>query len=255
MQAFPQLVPLPSPRVCAKNLAKARTHNAMNPATLVPDIQLFPSHLKMPLVQLPLTSSLITLPTGKVLLAPHPSLSIDELQGMGQVTDIVAPNLFHHLGIQQAVAAHPQAKLWGVAGFERKRKDIGWSAFMDDGSWPHQQELATVPLRGMPTINECVLVHQPSQTLFVTDLCFNILDSPGLGAWLIYHLFGTYQRFACSKLLMKRVVDRAAFEQSLARLFAHDFDRIVMCHGSVVRSGARAALQSALRERGFHIRQ
>jgi hypothetical protein len=225
----------------------------MSPETLSPGIQLFHSHLKMPLVQLPLTSSLITLATGKVLLAPHPSLTSDELKGMGQVTDIVAPNLFHHLGIQKAVTAHPLAKLWGVKGFERKRKDIAWTAFLDTGGWPHQQALAAVPLRGMPTINECVFVHPATKTLFVTDLCFNILDSPGLGAWLIYHLFGTYQRCACSKLLMKRVVDRAAFSQSLASLFAHDFDRIVMCHGSVVQRAGRAALQAALLERGFHV--
>jgi hypothetical protein len=225
----------------------------MNPETLSTGIQLFHSQLKMPLVQLPLTSSLITLATGKVLLAPHPSLSADELKGMGQVTDIVAPNLFHHLGIQNAVAAHPQARLWGVKGFEVKRKDIAWAAFLDDGAWPHQQALAAVQLRGMPTINECVFVHQPSKTLLVTDLCFNILDSPGLGAWLIYHLFGTYQRFACSKLLMKRVVDKAAFTQSLVTLFAHDFDRIVMCHGSVMQLAGRAALQTALQERGFNV--
>lgn len=223
----------------------------MNPEALTSDIQLFHGKLKMPLVQLPLTSALVTLSTGKVLLAPHPSLTADELRGMGAVTDIVAPNLFHHLGIAHAVAAHPQARLWGVAGFERKRKDIAWGAFLEAGQWPHQQELVAVQLGGMPTINEFVFFHPLSKTLFVTDLCFNILESPGVGAWLIYHLFGTYQRFACSKLLMKRIEDQAAFEKSLAMVFAHDFDRIVMCHGSVVHSAGRAALRAALRERGF----
>lgn len=225
----------------------------MHPDVFSAHIQLFRSQLKMPLVQLPLTSSLITLRTGKVLLAPHPSLTADEFKSMGQVTDIVAPNLFHHLGIQQAVAAHPQAKLWGAAGFDSKRSDIAWAAFLDAGTWPHQQELTLVPLQGMPTVNECVFMHQASKTLLVTDLCFNILHSLGLGAWLIYHLFGTYQRFACSKLLMRRVVDKAAFEQSLTSLFSHDFERIVMCHGSVLHSAARAALLAALRERGLRI--
>lgn len=218
-----------------------------------PDIQLLRSHLKMPLVQLPLASALITLPTGKVLLSPHPSLSVDELRSMGQVSDIVAPNLFHHLGIQNAVAAHPQAKLWGVAGLDAKRKDIHWGAFLSADTWSHQQALAAVPLGGMPSVNECVFVHRASKTLFVTDLCFNMLDSPGLGARLIYHLFGTYQRFACSKLLAKKVTDKRAFEQSLATLFAHDFDRVVVCHGSVVHTNARTVLQTALRERGFSV--
>ena len=118
--------------------------DAMNPEALTADIQLFHGKLKMPLVQLPLTSALVTLSAGKVLLSPHPSLTADELRGMGAVTDIVAPNLFHHLGIANAVAAHPQARLWGVAGFERKRKDIAWGAFLDARQWPHQQELVAV---------------------------------------------------------------------------------------------------------------
>jgi hypothetical protein len=106
-----------------------------------------------------LTSSLISLSTGKVLLAPHPSLTVNELNAMGEVTDIAVLDLFHHLGIQKAVAAHPQGK----------RKDIAWTAFLEDGAWSHQQEWAVVQLRGMPSINECLFVHKPSQTLFVTD--------------------------------------------------------------------------------------
>ena len=43
----------------------------MNPEAFTSDIQLFHGKLKMPLVQLPLTSALVTLSTGKVLLAPH----------------------------------------------------------------------------------------------------------------------------------------------------------------------------------------
>jgi hypothetical protein len=214
-------------------------------------IRLFQGQLKMPLVQLPLTTSLIVLSQGSVLLSPHPSLTTVEFQSMGQVTDIVAPNLFHHLGIQKAVAAHPQAKLWGVAGFEKKRKDIRWDSFLGAGQWPHQAELAAIPLAGMPKINEFVFFHKPSKTLFVTDLCFHILDSTGLGGWLIYNIFGTYKRLAVSRLYIKAVSDKAAFQQSLAALFTYDFEHMVVCHGSVVKGAARAKLQLALKERGY----
>ncbi len=216
-------------------------------------IRLFQGQLKMPLVQLPLTTSLITVPQGKVLLSPHPALTTGEFQRMGQVTDIVAPNLFHHLGIQKAVAAHPQAKLWGVAGFENKRKDIHWDSFLDAGHWPHQAELAAIHLAGMPKINEFLFLHKPSKTLFVTDLCFNVLDGSGFGGWLIYTIFGTYKRLAVSRFFIKAVTEKAPFQQSLAALFTYDFDHMVVCHGWVVKGAARAKLLLALKERGYVI--
>jgi hypothetical protein len=159
----------------------------MTRENLHPNIELFHSHLAMPteqlpLVQLPLTSSLITLTAAKVLLAPHPSLTHNELLGMGDVTDIVAPNLFHHLGIANAMAVHPKAKLWGVAGFEQKRNDIAWHGFLDAGAWPYTKELTSIHLAGMPKMNEFLFLHPSTKTLFITDLCFNILSSPGLGA-------------------------------------------------------------------------
>jgi hypothetical protein len=216
-------------------------------------IKLFHGQLKMPLVQLPLTTSLISVPHGKVLLSPHPMLTTDEFQSMGEVTDIVAPNLYHHLGIQKAAAAHPQAKLWGVAGFEHKRKDIRWDSFLSASDWPHQADLVAIPLEGMPKINEFLFFHKASKTLFVTDLCFHIVDGAGFGGWLIYHIFDTYKRLAVSRLFIKSVSDKVSFQQSLATLFSYDFDHIVVCHGSVVKGAGRARLQHALSERGYVI--
>jgi hypothetical protein len=216
------------------------------------DFKLFHSHLSMPLVKLPLTTSLIKLSNDKtLLLSPHPSLTVEDFQSMGNVTDIVAPSLLHHLGIKNAVAALPQAKLWGASGLEQKQKDIAWSHFLDEENWPYNNELVAIHLAGMPKINEFAFFHKASKTLFVTDLCFNILDDSGLGGWLIYNIFGTYKRLAVSKLLIKAVTDKAAFQQSLAHLFSYDFDDIVVCHGSVVKGGGRAKLLAALKERDY----
>jgi hypothetical protein len=217
------------------------------------DIKLFNSVLKMPLAKLPVTSSLISLSTGNILLSPHPSLTPAEFQSMSKVTDIVAPNLYHHLGIQKAIKALPGAHLWGVGGFEQKRKDISWQSFLTASTWPYQEELAAIQIAGMPKLNEFVFVHKKSKTLFLTDLCFNILEDSGLPGWLLYNVFGTYKRFAVSKILIKFVKDPAAFQKSLATLFTHDFDNIVLSHGSVVAGGGKAKLREALLERGYSI--
>ncbi|MBK9340359.1 MAG: hypothetical protein IPN04_06815 [Rhodoferax sp.] len=217
-------------------------------------IESYDGYLKMPLVQLHVRTSLIHLQNGKrILLSPHPSLTKEEFTRMGDVTDIVAPNLFHHLGIKKAVAALPKAKLWGINGFDQKRKDLPWQSFVTGINWPYNDELIALPLDGMPKVNECLFLHKPSKTLFVTDLCFNILDSKGFGAWLIYSLFGTNQRFATSKFFVRAVTDKAAFQASLDKLFKHDFDNLVPCHGSVITGNAKALLRDALKERGFAV--
>jgi hypothetical protein len=217
------------------------------------DIQLFKGILNMPLVKLPLTTALINTSTGKILLSPHPFLTPAEFQSMGNVTDIVAPNLFHHLGIKNAIAACPTAKLWGTKGFTEKIKDINWENFLDEKTWPHQSELATIPIAGMPKLNEFVFFHQQSKTLFVTDLCFNMLDNPGFGGWLLYNFFGTYKRFAVSKVIIKFITDPVAFQKSLTTIFSYDFENIVVSHGWVIKGAGRAKLRAALQERGYFI--
>jgi hypothetical protein len=223
------------------------------PANDASDIRLFNSSLKMPLVKLPLTTSLISTPNGKILLSPHPALTATEFQSMGDVTDIVAPNLFHHLGIPAAIAAHPTARLWGSAGLEQKRPDIKWGKFLDKHTWPHQSEFTTIQLAGMPKINEFIFFHPKSRTIFITDFCFNLSDNCGFGGWLLYNIFGTYNRFAISRIFTRLVQDRTAFQRSIATLFACDFDNIVVSHGLAIVGGGKAKLQAALIERGYSI--
>jgi hypothetical protein len=226
----------------------------MPPTIESADFKLFHSRLSMPLVKLPLTTSLIKLSNEKtLLLSPHPSLTTEDFESMGNVTDIVAPSLMHHLGIKNAVAALPQAKLWGVLGLEQKRKDITWSHFLDTENWPYNNELVAIHLAGMPKINEFAFFHKATKTLFVTDLCFNILDDSGFGGWLIYNIFGTYKRLAVNKFFLKGVSDKEAFKKSLTYLFSYEFDDIVVCHGAVVKGAGRAKLRAALQERGYDV--
>jgi hypothetical protein len=39
----------------------------------------------------------------------------------------------------------------------------------------------------------------------------------------------------------------------LDKLFKHDFDNLVPCHGSVITGNAKALLRDALKERGFAV--
>lgn len=207
----------------------------------------------MPLVRLPLRTSVVPLMNARVLLAPASTFSADrfrELATEGEITDIVVPNLFHTEGVVPAAKAFPNARLWAPAGIEKKKLDVRFHGTLGVDPWPHEDELSLVTLGGMPTFGESVFVHRATRTLVVADLAFNVLDASGLGARMIFGLFGTYRRFGVSRLFLREVKDRAAFDRSLAQLFEHDFDALAPAHGSVVAQDAKALFRAALAERG-----
>lgn len=219
--------------------------------SISPDILLIEALVDMPLMKLPARSVAVRVSGGVALFSPGPNADLARCTELGSVTDIVAPTMFHDLGVQRAVETFPTAKIWGVPGFAEKLPDIKWSAEVTAANWPYQKELSAVLLKGMPQINETVFIHRKSKTLIVSDLCFNIADVRGAGAWIILHLFGTYRRFAISRLFRRFIADKAAFQRSLGELFSYDFDNIIMSHGDVVVGGGRERLLAVLRDRGL----
>lgn len=207
--------------------------------------------LQMPLMKLPVRTSLIELERARVLMSPASTLTEAQLRDVGEITDIIAPNLLHAGGVKAAAAAHPRARLWGPAGIKEKVPELPWHGILGADAWPYEEELRHVALRGMPDFNESVFLHHRSKVLLVSDLVFNIEETRGIGPWLILHLFGTYRRLGVSRLFLRYVKDRAAFQESLERIAALEFAHIAPAHGRVVSEQGKEKLLAALRERGY----
>jgi hypothetical protein len=214
-------------------------------------LQFIDSALKMPLMELPVRSVLVTVRDRRILISPGSKTPRETYSTMPDVTDIVAPNLLHSAGVPKAAAAFPKATLWAVSGLKEKRADIAWSKTLTKDEWSFGDELTLIPIDGMPSLNEVVFIHQASRTLIVTDLCFNMRHPKGLGTRLLQTVFGTYNRFAVSRLFTSAIKDREAFERSMKEILTHDFDNIVMSHGDELKGGARVQLEAALKERGL----
>lgn len=223
----------------------------MTISTPAPEIRTFVSELKMPLVSLPIKMILVRVDSRVVMISPLPDLHRfkKEIDEFGQVSDIVAPNLFHSSGLPAAVKLYPEARIWGVHGFKKKRPDISWDAIIGVDPWPYEEELCLLPLAGMPSFNEVVFLHPRSSTLIVTDLCFNHVHGRGFGYWLIFNLFGTYRKFAVSRLFLRLVSNRALFVDSIQNILQRDFDNIILAHGEDVAGSAKERLVAALREK------
>lgn len=208
---------------------------------------------KMPALMLPVRTVVATLGKAVVMISPGSQLTVEQLKSVPTVTDIVAPSLMHTAGMKAAAAVHPQARLWGPAGVREKHPRLTWSVLGVD-AWPYEAELTPISLEGAPRYREWLFLHRESRTLIAGDLVFNLLDAKGLGARLLLSLvFDAWRRLAMPKLMMRFVDDRVAFERSLKKVTALEFEHLVPSHGEVVMHEGRSRLSAALAERRFRV--
>jgi len=217
----------------------------------LPGLTLVHSTVSLPGMALPVTSVLVAAGQARILVSPGSRLSAAQLQGLAPVTDLVAPSLLHTAGMPGAAAALPTARLWGPPGAAARDPRVQWSATLGETPWPFDEEVALFPIEGMPKVREFVLLHRPSRTLLLTDLAFNLVDARGLGARIALGLFGTWRRFAVSRLYLSMVRDRGAFKRSLAPLLSAEFDHVLPSHGAPIFNEGKARLHAALAERGL----
>ncbi len=169
-----------------------------------------------------------------------------ELDALGPVSQIVAPNCMHDTYLSGWLPKYPRVRFHAPPGFAKRYPHLpvtdtlgaeppeAWGGVFD-------QHL----MRGMPVLNEFVFLHRPSRTLIVADLTFNLgSDMPWLSRQLC-RLNGCYCRFGPSRMFKSVIRDQAALRRSLEHVLGWDFDGIVLSHGANVVSGAKEALREA----------
>ena len=195
--------------------------------------------------------TVIRLADGSVLL--HSPVALDarlraELDAIGPVRFVVAPNRVHHLYAGRVGETYPGARLWVAPGLERKRPDLVYVAVLGDeapAEWRGQVD--QVFFRGRPYENEVVFFHRASRTLVLCDLAFNFGPRAALPTRWLMRLIRSYGRFGPSTLDPWLIRDRAAARASLERILSWDFDRVVVAHGDVLEHGGREALRHGYR--------
>lgn len=192
--------------------------------------------------------TVIRLPGGALWL--HSPIAMDEtlraeVDALGVLAHIVAPNLYHHVYAGAWKTAYPDATLWGAPGLAKKRKDLGFDATLGELPDPAWAEVIDqVPLRGC-MFGEVVFFHRPSRTLVTADLIENFDSSPYLATRLYLKAAGIHGKPGVSRMLRPIYRDRAAVRASLEHMLAWDFERIVLAHGNPIERDAKATLRAA----------
>lgn len=215
-----------------------------------------------PGVTLPLRSMLVVTGEQEEILI-SPVCTPEEALQVGAPLTLVSPSTFHHRhhrhaghhrNFAAAIERYRPLAVWGPPGLAEDLREfdaldlVGPVRVFGIDAWPYSDQLEFVVIEGGPQHDEVVFFHRASRTIYTADLCFNIHEPAGLLAPLVFRWMGIYGRFAIPKMWHRWVTDRAAFARSVDQILGWDFDRIVVAHGDVVDQGARALVETALRE-------
>ncbi len=203
---------------------------------------------RMPPFEIGTRTTLVRLPdSGLWLHSPGPidaSLRA-EIDALGEVRFLVAPNKFHHVHLAAAAEAFPGARVFLAPGLRDKVKGLpAGTELSDEAPEAWAGVIDQVWLEGCPRLDEIAFLHRPSRTLILTDLCFNV-RSGGLSTRIFFTLTGVWRRFGPSRLMRLMIRDKRALGRGLDRILAWDFDRVLLSHGELLASGGRERLRES----------
>jgi hypothetical protein len=93
-----------------------------------------------------------------------------EVDALGQVRHIVAPNSLHHLFLPEWKRSYPGAKVYAPPGLRKKREDIVFDADLGNAPSPDwTKEIDQVLMQGNLITTEVVFFHLKSGTVLRLD--------------------------------------------------------------------------------------
>jgi hypothetical protein len=180
---------------------------------------------------------------------PHTAALRGEIEALGPVRALIAPNLLHHLYLSDSIRAFPQARVFAAPGLREKLGTVRIDEVLGEkppALWAN--ELDQLVVQGAPGMGEVVFLHRASRTLLCLDLCFNVRRSSSLFTRLFMRANGAYGRFGPSRLFRYTILkDARAVRESVDRILEWDFDRVTVAHGDVLEGGGREALRASFR--------
>lgn len=94
-----------------------------------------------------------------------------EIDELGEVAYLIAPNSLHHLFLEEWQRAYPLSQLFAPPGLRQKRKDLTFDVDLEDVPNPQWiDQIDQVVVRGNFITTEVVFFHLRSRTVLFTDL-------------------------------------------------------------------------------------
>jgi hypothetical protein len=208
-------------------------------------------------VRLRARTTVLRLDDGSLLLhspAPPTQALAEELRALGPVRWLVVPNCFHHLGTPAAAALFPEAQVVGPASARDRNKALWIHLDIGDARFGEQlPELETLPLAGVPFLDETVLYHRPTQTLLGADVVISACAKDHWTWRYAARITGCYERVRVPPDVRKTIADKAVVARSVQAMLAQPAERLIVGHAEVIEAGWRERLAEAWRIEGVEV--
>ena len=173
-----------------------------------------------------------------------------QLDNLGTVKYLVAPNLFHYLYISHCQNIYPQALVLAPPGLKEKQPNLNIDLIFtqDDIQFDLQLEYTlfagfqALIISQIKAVNEIVFYHPSTKTLIITDSAFNFDRSFPFITRFAARVIGSYQQLKPSWLEKIAVKNKQKVGRSIERILKWDFERVIMGHGKIVETNAKQQL-------------
>lgn len=185
-----------------------------------------------------LRMSLIATPGGLVIYSPVEldRAQIEQIKGIGRVSAIVAPNLYHHMFLRTCMAAFPTARVLVPEGLAAKIGPIAGAEVMtEDLDLGASGDIAHHIFAGH-RLRETVLFHRPTGTLLTADLLYNFQSESFAAEKIFFRLIGSYGAPSLPFYHRFAVEDNASVRGLIEAVKGWRMRRIIMSHGRIVAS-------------------
>ena len=176
-----------------------------------------------------------------------------EIDTLGTVKCLVAPNLFHYLYLASAQQLYPDAVIFAPPGLSAKQPNLNIDRVFTQDKIEFTGELEYTLLTGfqvfiplkIAVVNEIVFYHPRTKTLIITDSAFNFNNTFPTVTQLAARIIGSYGVLKPSWLEKIAVRDKLQLQASINRVLQWDFQRIIMAHGQIIKTDAKQQLTDA----------
>lgn len=170
-----------------------------------------------------------------------------QLDELGTVKHIIAPNLYHYLFAANFKTRYPNGTFWAAPGLEIKKPDLAIDKIiksdentLSDGlQYVFFEGFRTIGLTGFDSLNECVFFHSASRTLILTDTAFHFDDSFPALTQFATKIIGGYKSLSPSLLERIATTEKEKVRQSVEKILCWDFERVIVAHGSIIEQNGK----------------
>lgn len=179
-----------------------------------------------------------------------------ELDALGPVAHLVAPNWIHYAYVSEWQAVYPRATAWAAPGVtERANKKGLHLSFDHDLQWdraeaPWTGQIEQLIVRGSKKHREAVFFHKISDTLILTDLV-EAHETKHLPVWMrpLIWLSGIDDTDGKMPPDMRRTFrNRDALAEDLETMIAWRPRRVILAHGRWYERNGTAEMERAFRK-------